>query len=92
MHYIKVTQPKKVTLKRTSVTVLNGDGIKPQEEEKKTDDIEESDGKDRIIKLDEVETMSQIEVNIKIFLFLINEFYYLNLFIENTNESKKIWR
>jgi len=92
LHYIKVTQPKKVTLKRTSVTVLNGDGIKPQEEEKKTDDIEESDGKDRIIKLDEVETMSQIEVNIKIFLFLINEFYYLNLFIENTNESKKIWR
>jgi len=73
LYHVKVTQPKKVTLKRTSVTVLNGDGIKPQEEEKKTDDIEESDGKDRIIKLDEVETMSQIEVNIEMFLFLINE-------------------
>lgn len=74
MYYVKVTQPKKVTLKRTSVTVLNGDGIKPQQEEKKIEDIEESDGKDRIIKLDEVETMSQIEVNIEILLFLINEF------------------
>ncbi|KAL5236405.1 hypothetical protein ACI65C_003815 [Semiaphis heraclei] len=57
----QVTQPKKVTLKRTSVTVLNGDGIKSQDEEKKSEDIEESDGNDRIIKLDEVETMSQIE-------------------------------
>lgn len=73
LYHFKVTQPKKVTLKRTSVTVLNGDGIKPQEEEKKSEDIEESDGKDRIIKLDDVETMSQIEVNIKMFLFLINE-------------------
>lgn len=73
MYYLKVIQPKKVTLKRTSVTVLNGDGIKPQEEEKKIEDTEESDIKDRIIKLDEVETMSQIEVNIEVILFLINE-------------------
>lgn len=74
MYHVKVTQPKKVTLKRTSVTVLNGDGIKSQDEEKKSEDIEESDGNDRIIKLDEVETMSQIEVNIEMILFLINEF------------------
>jgi len=73
LYYLKVIQPKKVTLKRTSVTVLNGDGIKPQEEEKKIEDTEESDIKDRIIKLDEVETMSQIEVNIEVILFLINE-------------------
>lgn len=64
---LKVTQPKKVTLKRTSITVLNGDDIKPKEEEKK-DETEESDGKDRVIKLDEVETMSQVEVNFKIFI------------------------
>lgn len=74
MYYLKVIQPKKVTLKRTSVTVLNGDGIKPQEEEKKIEDNEESDVKDRVIKLDEVETMSQVEVNIEICLFFINEF------------------
>lgn len=73
LFHVKVSQPKKVTLKRTSVTVLNGDGIKSQDEEKKSEDIEESDGKDRIIKLDEVETMSQIEVNIEMFLFLINK-------------------
>lgn len=69
MYCLKVTQPKKVTLKRTSVTVLNGDGIKPQEEEKKTEEIEELDDKERIIKLDDVESMSQIEVNIKCFFF-----------------------
>lgn len=69
LYHVKVTQPKKVTLKRNSVTVLNGDGIKSQDEEKKTEDIEESDGKDRIIKLDEVETMSQIEVNIEMFFY-----------------------
>jgi len=57
----QVTQPKKVTLKRTSVTLLNGDDIKPKEEEKKIDEIEDSDGKDRVIKLDEVETKSQTE-------------------------------
>lgn len=54
-------QPKKVTLKRTSVTVLNGDDIKLHEE-KKVEEIEDLDGKDRIIKLDDVEAMSQIEV------------------------------
>lgn len=43
---------------------MNGDDIKPKEEEKKIDDIEESDDKDRVIKLDEVETKSQSEVNI----------------------------
>lgn len=63
IYYIKVTQPKKVTLKRTSVTVLNGGDTKPQEEEKKIDQTEESDSKDRVIKLDEVEAMSQTEVN-----------------------------
>jgi len=52
-----------VTLKRTSVTVLNGDDIKP-EEEKKDEEMEESSCKDRVIKLDEVETMSQTEVNL----------------------------
>lgn len=55
-----------MTLKRTSVTVLNGDDIKPQEEEKKSEEPEELDSKDRIIKLDDVETMSQTEVNVKI--------------------------
>ncbi|VVC36349.1 SAP domain [Cinara cedri] len=58
----QVIQPKKVTLKRTSVTVINGDdNIKPQEEEKKNEEIEELDIKDRVIKLDDVETMSQTE-------------------------------
>lgn len=65
IYFIKVTQPKKVTLKRTSVTVLNGGDIKPQEEEKKNDQIEELDSKDRVIKLDEVEAMSHIEVILK---------------------------
>jgi len=55
----QVSQPKKVTLKRSSVTVLNGDDNKPQEQEE-TNQAEELD-KDRVIKLDEVETMSQIE-------------------------------
>lgn len=45
------------------MTVLNGGDNKPQEEEKKNDQTEESDNKDRVIKLDEVETMSQTEVN-----------------------------
>lgn len=69
---MKVTQPKKVTLKRTSVTVLNGGDNKPQEEEKKNDQTEESDNKDRIIKLDEVETMSQTEVNFLILYSLMH--------------------
>lgn len=49
-------------LKRTSVTILNGDEIKPQEKEKKNES-EELENKDRVIKLAEVDTMSQIEVN-----------------------------
>jgi len=56
-----IQQPKKVTLKRTSVTVLNGDDIKPQVAENKNEGIGESDSKDRIIKLDEVESLSQTE-------------------------------
>lgn len=52
-----------MTLKRTSVTALNGDDSKPVEE-KKDEEIEESSCKDRVIKLDEVETMSQTEVNL----------------------------
>jgi len=51
-------------LKRTSVTVLNGDDIKPQVVENKNEEIEESDSKDRIIKLDDVESLSQSEVKI----------------------------
>lgn len=43
--------------------MLNGGETKPQEEEKKNDQTVESDNKDRIIKLDEVETMSQTEVS-----------------------------
>lgn len=64
-HYFKVIQPKKVTLKRTSVTVLNGDDIKPQEE-KEIEESEDLESKDRVIKLDDVETMSQTEVKSQI--------------------------
>jgi len=51
-----------VTLKRTSITVLNGDGIKPQEIENKNEEIDKSDSKDRVIKLDDIESLSQTEV------------------------------
>ncbi|XP_025420382.1 uncharacterized protein LOC112690565 [Sipha flava] len=56
-----VIQPKKVTLKRSSVTVLNSEDNKAKEEEKVNEEIDESINKDRIIKLDEVKTMSQTE-------------------------------
>lgn len=59
-----MAQPKKVTLKRTSVTVLNGDDLKPQEEKKNNEETDEPSCKVRVIKLDEVETMSQTEVSI----------------------------
>lgn len=65
-----MTQPKKVTLKRTSVTVLNGDdNIKQQEDGKKNEGPNELDDKGRIIKLDDIDTMSQTEVNCLIVLF-----------------------
>jgi len=41
---------------------LNGDDIKPKEVENKNEEIEESDSKDRVIKLDDVESLSQTEV------------------------------
>lgn len=76
----KVIQPKKVTLKRTSVTVLNGDDdTKPQQEEKKNEETDELDDKDRIIKLDDVESMSQTEVKCLIALFkLLISIIHLN--------------
>ncbi|XP_050429126.1 SAP domain-containing ribonucleoprotein [Adelges cooleyi] len=55
----QIVQPKKVTLKRNSVTNLNGDS-KPKEEEEKTETIE-NDEQDRVIKLDDVQTLSQTE-------------------------------
>lgn len=66
--------------------MLNGDDTKPKEEEKTIDEIEESINKDRIIKLDEVETMSQIEVNCEK-LILNKEFQLFKLYLEKTNES-----
>lgn len=53
-------------MKRTSVTVLNGDDIKPHEEKKDEETENLDSSKDRIIKLDDVETMSQTEVIFKI--------------------------
>lgn len=66
--------------------MLNGDDIKPKEEEKVDEEIEESINKDRIIKLDEVETMSQTEVNCEK-LILNKEFQRFTLYLENKNES-----
>lgn len=71
------------------MTVLNGNDIKPQEEEKINEETEESDNKERVIKLDEVETMSQTEVIFWMFI-LNNEFQLFTLILENTNESQEI--
>lgn len=71
------------------MTVLNGNDVKPQEEEKINEETEESDNKERVIKLDEVETMSQTEVIFWMFI-LNNEFQLFTLILENTNESQEI--
>lgn len=68
---------------------MNGNDIKPQEEEKIDEENEESDNKERVIKLDEVEAMSQTEV-IFWMSILNNEFQLFTLILENSNESQEI--
>lgn len=66
---------------------MNGDDIKSQAVENKSEETEESESKDRIIKLDDVESLSQTEVIF--YMFVLNNDFELIIFhfLENTNES-----